>query len=78
MTPFEAYQLKERELLNRALQLVGPVHPMYNIAPVLDLVRQADALGFDLVRRDGYRSLAQQQDALFQRAAHNTSQDPAK
>lgn len=52
MTPLEAYQNKERELLNRALQLVGPVHPAYNIAPVLELVRQADALGFDVIARN--------------------------
>jgi hypothetical protein len=47
----DEYERRERALMNRALQLVGQGHPYYNIAPVLDLIRQADALGFDLVRK---------------------------
>lgn len=50
--PFVDHQAKERELMNRALQLVGPTDPMYNLAPLLQLLRAADALGFDVVRRD--------------------------
>lgn len=59
MNAYEAYQHKERELMQKALQLAGPVHPAYNMAPILDLVRQADALGFDLIPRNP--ALASQQ-----------------
>ena len=39
----------ERSVMQRALQLTGGGHPAYNIQPLLDLIKQADALGFDVI-----------------------------
>jgi hypothetical protein len=52
MTRYEEYVERERRYLATALALVGSnVSPVYNIAPLLDLVRQADALGYDVAAR---------------------------
>lgn len=48
---FAAYSEKEREYMRKALDLAGTQNGAYNIAPVLDLVRQADALGFEVVKK---------------------------
>lgn len=41
----------EQRMLTKARDLVSGCDPAYNIAPVLDLVKQADRMGFNLVRR---------------------------
>ena len=41
----------EQRMMVKARDLAGDQHPAYNIAPLLDLVKQADRLGFDVVRR---------------------------
>ena len=51
MTPFEQFQQREAEYAAKAYELCKDQHPSYNLGPVMDLLRQADALGFDVVRR---------------------------
>lgn len=51
MTPFEQFQQREAEYAAKAYELCKDLHPSYNLTPVMDLVRKADELGFDLVRR---------------------------
>jgi hypothetical protein len=74
MNNFDLYQERERAIMNRAMQLAqhyGCCNPMMNIAPLVDLVRQADALGFDVVPKD--RNLQQQLLAAHQPGkAHDT------
>jgi hypothetical protein len=41
----------EHRMMSKALALVRGQSPMFNIAPVLELVKQADRMGFDLVPR---------------------------
>lgn len=57
--PQEPYEAK---LMARALSLTKGRGPAYNIAPVLDLLRQADRLGFDvatLQQPEGARGMCQ-------------------
>lgn len=46
----EAWVEMERKAQLKALELVGDCHPCFNITPTLELVRQAWALGYDVVR----------------------------
>lgn len=46
------YLRYERELERKALELMKGAPPMLNITPYIELVRAADALGFDVVRRE--------------------------
>ncbi len=41
----------EQRMLAKARALASDQDPAYNIAPLLDLVKQADRLGFDVVAR---------------------------
>lgn len=48
---YTEYVERERRYQQKALELVGNVHGAFNLAPIIELVRQADALGFDVVVR---------------------------
>jgi hypothetical protein len=45
------YMRREQSFVDRAGKLAEGFSPYYNIAPLVDLVRKADAMGFDVVRR---------------------------
>jgi hypothetical protein len=38
-------------LIAKARKLVGDVDPAFNMTPIIELVREADRLGFDVVSR---------------------------
>jgi hypothetical protein len=40
----------QQDLMNKALELVGNVPPEFNIAPTVELVRQAWSMGYDVIR----------------------------
>jgi hypothetical protein len=40
-----------RAIVFKALELAGPQHPAFNLQPYIELVRAADALGLDVVKR---------------------------
>jgi hypothetical protein len=66
VTPYEQYVERERGYVRKALELLGDVPSAYNMAPVVDLIRIADSLGVDVVKRsDGKCNLQP-------RASHNT------
>lgn len=71
----QAYIEHNQQLLNRAMQLaqhVGIVHPLQNIQPLLNLIRQADAFGLDLVPQNP----ALQQQRHLGTAIHQASLAP--
>lgn len=47
----EAYVEAEKRYQRIAFELCKGCDPMFNIAPILDLVRLADAHGFELVNK---------------------------
>lgn len=51
MTNYEEYMQRERGYFSKAIELLGDVPPQYNLAPLLSLIRSADSLGFDVVKR---------------------------
>lgn len=51
MSNYDEYHKREEAYRRKALELVGPQHLLFNIAPIIQLVREADALGLDLVKR---------------------------
>lgn len=51
MSPFDEYVAREREYERKALELTKGCPPEFNIAPYIELVRAADALGFDVISK---------------------------
>lgn len=41
----------ERRMMDKALELAKGYPPEFNITPLVELVKRADAMGLDLVRR---------------------------
>lgn len=63
---YEEWQEQERCYEAKARELTSDQSPRYNIAPLVDLIRVADRLGFDVVKHaDGKCSMQP-------RSAHNT------
>lgn len=51
ITSADAYIAYEKRMLLKVSELTRGFPPEYNIAPLLELVKQADWLGFDVVSR---------------------------
>lgn len=41
----------EHRMMQKARELTGDQNPMFNMAPTLELVKLADSMGYDVVRR---------------------------